>query len=122
MKKSNFISLLFGTISLVLFALGMCMSLLPEWNSLRKGIILCAIGLILGLITLLTWFKLEKKKLPQFNTKIFLKTLYIIISCLILGVGMCLCLVWNEFVYGIIIGVIGIAMLLCLIPMLKGLK
>ena len=32
-----------------------------------------------------------------------------ILSCLVLGVGMCCCLVWNLFFSGIIIGIIGIA-------------
>lgn len=32
-----------------------------------------------------------------------------IVGALILGVGMCCCLVWNLFVLGIIIGVVGIA-------------
>jgi uncharacterized membrane protein len=122
MKKSSFVTLLFGTISSVLFALGMCMTLLPEWNAFNKGVILGAIGLALGLITFIIWFKMEKKKLPKINRKTFLKILYIILSCLVLGVGMCLCLVWNNFVYGIIIGLVGIVMLLGLIPMLKGLK
>jgi len=122
MKKSSFVTLLFGTISSVLFALGMCMTLLPEWNAFNKGVILGAIGLVLGLITLIIWFKMEKKKLPKINRKTFLKILYIILSCLVLGVGMCLCLVWNNFIYGIIIGLVGIVMLLGLIPMFKGLK
>ena len=122
MKKSSFVTLLFGTISSVLFALGMCMTLLPEWNAFNKGVILGAIGLVLGLITLIIWFKMEKKKLPKINRKTFLKILYIILSCLVLGVGMCLCLVWNNFLYGIIIGLVGIVMLLGLIPMFKGLK
>lgn len=122
MKKSSFVTLLFGTISSVLFALGMCMTLLPEWNAFNKGVILGAIGLALGLITLIIWFKMEKKKLPKINRKTFLKILYVILSCLVLGVGMCLCLVWNNFVYGIIIGLVGIVMLLGLIPMIKGLK
>lgn len=122
MKKSSFVTLLFGTISSVLFALGMCMTLLPEWNAFNKGVILGAIGLALGLITLIIWLKMEKKKLPKINRKTFLKILYVILSCLVLGVGMCLCLVWNNFVYGIIIGLVGIVMLLVLIPMFKGLK
>ena len=32
-----------------------------------------------------------------------------IVSALILGVGMCCCMVWNLFVPGIIVGVVGIA-------------
>ena len=39
MKKSNFVALVLGTISGVLFALGMCMALLPEWNAFTEGII-----------------------------------------------------------------------------------
>ena len=31
MKKSNFFAMILGTIGTVFFALGMCMSLLPEW-------------------------------------------------------------------------------------------
>ncbi len=122
MKKSSFVTLLFGTISSVLFALGMCMTLLPEWKAFNKGVVLGAVGLVLGLITFIIWFKMEKKKLPKFNIKTFLKILYVILSCLVLGVGMCLCLVWNNFVYGFIIGLVGIVMLLGLIPMFKGLK
>ena len=122
MKKSSFVTLLFGAISSVLFSLGMCMTLLPEWNAFNKGVILGGIGLALGLITLIIWFKMEKKKLPKINRKTFLKILCVILCCLVLGVGMCLCLVWNNFVYGIIIGLVGIVMLLVLIPMLKGLK
>ena len=39
MKKSSFVALLMGTISGVLFALGMCMALLPEWDAFREGVI-----------------------------------------------------------------------------------
>lgn len=122
MKKSSFITLLFGTISFLLFSLGMCMALLPEWNAFNKGVISGSIGLVLGIITYIVWFKMENKKLPKFNVKTFFKVIYIIISCLILGIGMCFCLIWNNFFYGIIIGLIGIVMLLFLIPMFKGLK
>ena len=122
MKKSSFITLLFGTISFLLFSLGMCMALLPEWNAFNKGVISGSIGLVLGIITYIVWFKMENIKLPKFNVKTFFKVIYIIISCLILGIGMCFCLIWNNFFYGIIIGLIGIVMLLFLIPMFKGLK
>lgn len=122
MKKSKFIALIFGTISLLLFALGMCMALLPEWNTFNKGVISGSIGLILGIVTIIIWFKIEKKKLPKFKTKNFFKLLYIVASFLVLGVGMCLCLVWSNYLYGIIIGLVGLIMLLGLIPMFKGLK
>ena len=48
MKKSNFVALVMGTVSGVLFALGMCMALLPEWNAFTEGVIFGCIGLVLG--------------------------------------------------------------------------
>lgn len=33
MKKSNYVAMILGTVSGVLFALGMCMALIPEWNT-----------------------------------------------------------------------------------------
>ena len=62
MKKSSFIALIMGTISGVLFSLGMCMALLPEWNAFYEGIILGGCGLILGIVTFFIWCKAENKK------------------------------------------------------------
>lgn len=122
MKKSNFIALILGTISGVLFALGMCMALLPEWNAFREGVIFGCIGLVLGLVTALVWCKMEHKKLPKLSGKIILRALYTVLAVLVLGVGMCMCLVWKEFIWGTLVGLVGIMMLLALIPMIKGLK
>ena len=122
MKKSNFVALLLGTVSGVLFSLGMCMALLPEWNAFREGVILGVVGLVCGLITLLIWCKMENKKLPQWNRKTVLLTLYCILSVLILGVGLCLCLVWSRIIWGTLVGLLGIGMRICLLPMVKGIE
>ena len=122
MKKSNFAALILGVASGVLFALGMCMALLPEWNTLREGVCFGTAGLIFGLITLLVWCRIEGRQLPRLNGKNILRTLYGVIAVLILGVGLCMCLVWQNFVWGTIVGLVGLLMLLCLIPMIKGLK
>ena len=45
MKKSSFVALVMGTVSGVLFALGMCMALLPEWNAFKEGVILGSVGI-----------------------------------------------------------------------------
>ena len=60
MKKNNFIAMVLGTISGVLFALGMCMVLIPEWNMFRPGILLGSAGLLLALATLLIWRNFRK--------------------------------------------------------------
>lgn len=44
MKKENFFTLIFATVGGMLFALGMCMCLLPEWDAFTAGVILAAIG------------------------------------------------------------------------------
>ena len=70
MKKSSFIALILGTVSGVLFALGMCMALLPEWNAFTEGVIFGAVGIVLGMITALIWCKMENKKLPKMTPSV----------------------------------------------------
>ena len=122
MQKSSLVALIMGTVSGVLFALGMCMSLLPEWNAFKEGILFSTIGMILGIITLLVWCKMENKKLPKMSGKNILRTIYAILAALVLGVGLCMCLVWEQIVWGTLIGLLGIIMLIALIPMIKGIK
>ena len=122
MKKSNFVALLLGTISGVLFALGMCMALLPEWNAFWEGVTFGGVGIVLGVITLLIWCKMENKKLPKMSGKNVFRILYTVVAVLIFGAGMCLCLVWKQFVWGTLAGLLGIVMVIALIPMIKGIK
>lgn len=53
MKKSNFTALMLGTVSGVMFSIGMCMAMIPEWNVFQPGIVFGCVGLVLALITLL---------------------------------------------------------------------
>lgn len=122
MKKSSFVALVMGTVSGVLFALGMCMALLPEWDAFTEGVILGSVGIVLSLITVLIWCKMEKKKLPKMNGKNVFRTVYAVVAALVLGVGMCMCLVWEQIIWGTLVGLLGIIMLLALIPMIKGIK
>lgn len=122
MKKSSFVAMLLGTISGVLFALGMCMALIPEWDAFQPGIIFGCIGLVLGLITIVIWRKMEHKQPIQISGKTILTIIVGVIGALALGVGMCFCMVWDKMVIGVIIGLIGIIVLLSLIPLVKGIK
>lgn len=58
MKKENFVSLILGTVGGILFALGMCMCLLPDWNAFKPGLVTGVIGLALLLATGLSVFLL----------------------------------------------------------------
>lgn len=122
MKKSSFVAMVLGTVSGVLFALGMCMALLPEWNAFKPGIIFGCVGLILGLITVIIWRKMEDKQPVKLSGKAILTVVVGIIGALALGVGMCFSMVWEQMVLGIVIGLVGIVVLLCLIPLTKGIK
>ena len=122
MKKSSFVALIMGTVSGVFFSLGMCMALLPQWNAFTAGVILGIIGIVLSIITTLIWCKMENIKPPKLNGKILFRIIYIIIAILILGIGLCMCLVWQQIILGTLIGLFGIVMLIGLIPMMKGIK
>lgn len=122
MKKSSFVAMILGTVSGILFALGMCMALIQEWYTFTQGIILGVIGLVLGLITFLVWRKMENKKPIKLSGKTFATTLLGIVGALALGVGMCLTMVWQNMLLGVIIGIVGILILLSLIPIIKGIK
>ncbi len=122
MKKSSFVALIMGTVSGVLFALGMCMSLLPEWNAFTPGIILGGMGVVLSIITVLVWCRMENKKLPEMSGKNVFRAVYAVAGAMVLGVGMCMCLVWEKIILGTLVGLLGIIMLIALVPMIKGIK
>ena len=122
MKKSSFVTMLLGTVSGMLFALGMCMALIPEWDAFKPGIVFGCVGLVLALITLLVWRKMEHKEPIRVSGKAILTIIVGIIGAWALGVGICFCLVWEKMISGIVIGIIGIVILLCLIPLIRGIK
>lgn len=122
MKKSNFVALTLGTIGGVCFALGMCMALLPEWGMFQQGIVCGVIGLVILLITAAVWRKMEGKAPIKLNAKTIGAVAVGVLGALLLGVGMCMSMVFGKMVLGIAVGLVGIVVLLLLIPLVKGLK
>lgn len=122
MKKSSFVAMILGTVGGVLFALGMCMALLPEWNAFTEGIIFGSVGLVIGLITFFVWRKMENKAPIKLSGRKLLFVVFGVVGALVLGLGMCFCLVWEKIIIGTLIGLVGIVMLLSLIPIVKGIK
>ena len=122
MEKKNFITLVLGTVGGLVFSLGMCMCLLPEWNSFTLGVVLTTIGgVALATIGIIALVKNNKERQP-INWKMVGKISFGVFSALILGLGMCMIMVWNLMLWGIIVGIAGLVMLLFLIPMFLGLK
>ena len=62
MKKSSFVALILGTISGVLFSLGMCMALLPEWNAFSQGVGFGIAGMVFAVLAV--GEKLFEKSFP----------------------------------------------------------
>lgn len=122
MRKSNFVAMILGTIGGILFAIGMCMALIPEWNAFRPGVVMGVAGALVLLIMVVVWRKMENKAPIRLSGKMIGTVLLGIVGALLLGVGMCLTMVWSNMIFGIIIGIVGIILLLCLIPLTKGLK
>ena len=122
MKKKNFVTLIMGVAGGLLFSLGMCMGLIPEWDALRPGIIVGAIGAVILLAMVLVRRKMDGKPAIVLNGKAIGTAFLGVLGAIVLGVGMCMVMVWDMLVWGIVVGVVGILLLLCLIPVIKGLK
>lgn len=122
MKKSNFVALILGTIGIVLFALGMVITLTGEFGAMNQGIILGVAGLIVLLADLIIWRRMEGKAPIKITGKTLGTVALAILGALLLGVGMCLTMVFGKMMLGIVIGLVGIVLLLLLIPLTKGLK
>ena len=121
MKKSTFFNLVVGVVGGLLFSLGMCMCLLPEWNTFGIGVVCTAIGALSLLAqSVAGWIRSGRK--IRINWKLTGKILFGVFAALILGVGMCMIMVWNLMLPGIAVGIVGIVLLLMLIPMFLGLK
>lgn len=122
MKKKDFVTLILSTVGGILFALGMCMALLPEWGAMTQGVIIGVVGAVILLVMVLVRRKMDGKPAIVFNGKAIGTTLLGVFGAIVLGVGMCMVMVWEMMVPGIIVGIVGIVLLLCLIPVIKGLK
>lgn len=122
MKKKNFVTLLLATVGGILFALGMCMALLPQWGLFNQGIALEAAGLAVLLVLVLVRRRMAGKPLVKITPRTLGTALLGLAGVLALGVGMCMAMVWNIMAAGIGVGILGILLLLCLIPAIRGLR
>lgn len=122
MKKKDFVTLIMSTIGGILFALGMCMALLSEWGVFRQGVVVGAVGAVILLAMVLVRRRMDGKPAIVWSARTVGITLLAVIGALVLGLGMCMTMLWNLLVPGILVGLVGIVLLLCLIPVVKGLE
>lgn len=123
MSKKNFVTLILSTVGGILFALGACMTMLPEWNAFTPGIVVGCVGLVFLLVMAAVRRKMSGKPiLVPMSGKTIGTIVLGVAGAIVLGVGMCLVMVWSQLVWGIVVGLAGIVLLLCLIPLIKGIK
>lgn len=122
MKKSTLVAMILGTVGGVFFALGMCMALLPEWGMFNQGVACGVIGLVILLVDLLIWRRMEGKTPIHVTPKAVGTVVVGVLGALLFGVGMCLSMVFGNMVLGIAVGIVGIIVLLLLIPLAKGIR
>ncbi|MCD8017265.1 MAG: hypothetical protein LUE97_05645 [Oscillospiraceae bacterium] len=122
MKKKNFVSLVMGTVGGVLFALGMCMALLPEWNAFMQGIVIGAAGAVILLAMLIVRRKMDGKPAVKLNGKAAAAVALGVFGALVLGAGMSLVMVYDMLLLGTAAGMVGILLLLALIPICRGVE
>lgn len=123
MKKENFVTLIMGTVGGISFALGICMCLLKEWNAFLPGVILGAAGLVILLAMIVVRRRMQGKAPVKWNKKAVGTVFFAILGALIFGTGLCMTTAFEGLlVPGILTGIVGIVLLLCLIPLCKGFK
>ena len=122
MKKSNFVARILGTIGIVLFALGMVVTLTGEFGTMNQGVVLGVAGLVVLLADLIIWRRMEGKAPIKITGKTLGTVALAILGALLFGIGMCLTMVFGKMMLGIVIGLLGIVLLLMLNPLTRGLK
>ena len=119
MKKKDFITLMMSTVGGIVFALGMCMALLPEWGAMTQGIVIGIVGAVILLAMIPIRRKMDGKPAIVFNGRAIATTIFGVFGAIVFGVGMCMTMIWGMLIPGIAVGIV---LLICLIPLIKGLK
>lgn len=122
MKKSTFVALIMGFISVSLISLGLCMALLQSWDMVKEGITCSVVGAVIAIATIFIWRKMENKALVKLTQKGVVGIVISVAGAMAFGMGLCLAMAYNNLVWGIIIGLAGVSIMLCLIPHIVGFK
>lgn len=113
MKRETLLEIILGTIGGLIFAIGMCMCLLPEWNLFTLGAIITMIGFIVLLCIIPIYRKNHPRKSHgKVNRAIVLTWTVGVVGSLIMGFGMSKVMVdeasKTDIIVGMITGIVGL--------------
>ncbi len=113
MKKETLLQIILGTVGGLVFAIGMCMCLLPEWDLFTPGVVTSIIGFII-LLCIIPIYRKNHPRKPhgEINWGIVLTWLVGVAGSLIMGFGMSKIMVGeatqSDMLVGMITGVVGL--------------
>lgn len=113
MKKDTLLQIILGTVGGLVFAIGMTMCLLPEWNMFTPGVVTSIIGFIILLCIIPLYRKNHpKKERGPIDWGLVLTWSIGIIGSLVMGFGMSRIMVGDasqtDMLVGLITGVVGL--------------
>ena len=113
MKKETLLEIILGTVGGLIFAIGMCMGLVEEWNMLVPGIVVGIIGFVI-LLCIIPVYRSTHPKKEKKPVDVGLVTTWTIgfVGSLIMGFGMSKIMVGeastSDMVVGLITGIVGL--------------
>ena len=118
MKKETLLEIILGTIGGLVFAIGMTMCLIPEWNLFKTGVVVAIIGFIVLLCIIPVYQSNHpKKEHKKINWGIVFAWIIGVVGALIMGFGMSKVMVEDpsqtNLLIGIITGIVGL--LICVL-------
>ena len=128
MKKETLLEIILGTIGGLVFAIGMCMCLIPEWNLFTTGVVVGIIGFIILLCIIPIYKKEHPKKVSNKQTDwgLVLTWTVGVIGALIMGFGMSKIMIDSpekmDMIIGMITGVVGLLICVLNYPIYSYLK
>ena len=127
MKKETLLELILGTIGGLVFAIGMCMCLIPEWDLFKVGVVVAILGFIVLLCIIPVYRKNHpKKEHTPINWGIVFTWVIGIVGALVMGFGMSKVMVGDpsktDLLIGIITGIVGLLICVFNYPIYSYLK
>lgn len=127
MKKETLLEIILGTIGGLIFAIGMCMCLIPEWDLFKAGVVVAIVGFII-LLCIIPVYRINhpRKEHGPINWAIVITWIVGIIGALVMGFGMSKIMIGDatgtDLVTGMATGIIGLIVCVLNYPIYSYLK